>query len=225
PYIGTPADGDSVITVGGVYPSGTYWPASSTGPTADGRIKPDVSAQSSGVGIARLQDSYGSSSGTSFSAPMVAGVIAQILQVNNTLTPREVWSIITSTASQAESPDSLLGWGIINADAAIRVAEQTGLNAENRATPAEFGIIVDAPYPNPFTNSTRFSVEIAEPVFNAHLTIYNLIGQEVARPWSGRLNAGHHDLEFSAEQLPPGMYLYVFRTEHSQAAGTVVLVR
>ena len=225
PYISTPADGDSVIAAGGVTGFRTYWSYSSRGPTADGRIKPDVSAKSSEVEVAWASSSYVPNSGTSFSAPMIAGVIAQVLQANPALAPREVWEIITSTASQAGAPDNRLGWGIINADSAIHVAESIRLSADDNAAPVEVDVTVHAPYPNPFTNSTRLVVDLANPASDAQLMIYNLIGQEVARPWAGRLNAGHHDLEVSAGQLPPGMYLYVFRTERSRATGTVVLVR
>ncbi len=44
-----PSDADSVIAVGGVYADGSLWGSSSRGPTADGRIKPDVMAQGAAV--------------------------------------------------------------------------------------------------------------------------------------------------------------------------------
>lgn len=71
-----PADGDSVIAVGGVGPTGIILNLSSRGPTADGRIKPDFCAQGSAIYAANWRGSYLSTSGTSFSAPMVAGAIA-----------------------------------------------------------------------------------------------------------------------------------------------------
>lgn len=224
PYISTPADGDSVIAAGGVNRTGTYWRASSTGPTADGRIKPDVSAQSSGVYLASGSSNYGAGSGTSFSAPMISGVIAQILQVNPALTPREVWDIVTSTASQGTSPDTLLGWGIINADWAVQVASRR-VNVEQDSAPSRHEITVHDPYPNPFANSTRISVDLARPASGAQLAIYNLLGQEIARPWTGHLDAGRHDLEVTARHLSPGLYLYVFKTERNRTSGTMVVVR
>ena len=119
--IGTPADGDSVITVGGVRSDKVVVGFSSRGPTADGRIKPDVSGQASSVWVSQ-GGAYRLLGGTSLSTPMIAGIVTQILQVNPALGPRDVWRILTSTASQANSPDNNLGWGIVDADAAISKA-------------------------------------------------------------------------------------------------------
>src|SRR5690606_20797526 len=91
----------------------------SYGPTADGRIKPDLAAQATAVWHASGAGSFSSGSGTSYASPMVAGVVCQILQVNPGLNPIEIRDLLRRTASQATAPDNSLGWGIINADAAI----------------------------------------------------------------------------------------------------------
>jgi subtilisin family serine protease len=74
--IGTPADADSVLAVGGLDPAtGLHLAFSSVGPSADRRIKPDVSA----FGIVLTANSSGGFErveGTSFSAPLVAGLAA-----------------------------------------------------------------------------------------------------------------------------------------------------
>ena len=173
-----PADGDSVIAIGGVRPDRSYWTSSGRGPTADGRIKPDVSAQSSGVYFATGNNGYGSGGGTSFSAPMVAGVVTQVLQANPELTPIEVRDVLQRTASQAASPDNRLGWGIVNADEAVKLA--IVLDREDAEVPNPDAVTIHAPYPNPFRNSTHFSIETRRPISYARLTVYNVIGQEVA---------------------------------------------
>ena len=116
PFISMPADGDSVIAVGGVSPRGDYTYFSSIGPTADGRYKPDVAAQAEFVYVA-TGSGVRYSFGTSFSAPMVAGIVAQVLQVNPYLNPKQIWEVLTSTASRNSTPDNRLGWGIVDADA------------------------------------------------------------------------------------------------------------
>ncbi len=118
-YVGTPADGDSVIAVGATTLSGAKASFSSFGPTADGRIKPDVSAPGAGVTVAVGASGYGTTNGTSFSAPLVTGVVALMLEANPRLTPIQVRDILRATASQASAPDNRLGWGIVNADAAV----------------------------------------------------------------------------------------------------------
>ena len=76
-----PADGDSVIAVGGVGPDGIILNLSSRGPTADGRIKPDFCAQGSAIYAANWRGGdYLSTGGTSFAAPLVAGAIALIME-------------------------------------------------------------------------------------------------------------------------------------------------
>ncbi len=119
-YVISPADGDSVISVGAVTMNGNLAPFSSGGPTADGRIKPDVVAMGSGVVCFDPYDkSYMYASGTSLSCPLVAGVCALVLQAHPELGPMEVREAIRNTASQSTSPDNLLGWGIVNCYEAV----------------------------------------------------------------------------------------------------------
>jgi serine protease AprX len=74
--IGTPADADSVLAVGGVDPAtGLHLAFSSIGPSADRRLKPDVSAFGI-VFTANANGGYERVEGTSFAAPLVAGLAA-----------------------------------------------------------------------------------------------------------------------------------------------------
>ncbi len=118
--LGAPADGDSVIAIGAVTSSGTRTSFSSVGPTADGRIKPDLMAMGSNVYHAgSVGNQYWSGGGTSYSCPLVAGVCAILLQKNPSLTPMEVLQILRSTASLSSNPNNEYGWGIIDALDAI----------------------------------------------------------------------------------------------------------
>ena len=194
---------------------------SSFGPTADGRIKPDVAAQGQSVYLAVPGGGYAFSNGTSFSSPLVAGVVAQILQVNPNLGPVEVRDLLRETASQADAPDNRLGWGIVNADAAIQEAERRATAIED--LPERLTLV--RPYPNPFRSETRFEVQTREAAGPARLSIYNLLGQRVQVPFDGFLPAGRNRLPFRASGLPAGVYYFVFETENTVETGTVVLVR
>ncbi|MBK7701386.1 MAG: S8 family serine peptidase [bacterium] len=114
----TPADGDSVITAGAVTSTGTIAYFSSPGPTADGRIKPDVCALGSGNHVANPSGGYTSASGTSFSCPLTAGVAALVLSRVPSLTPMQVREAMRMTADRAAAPDNDFGWGILDAYAA-----------------------------------------------------------------------------------------------------------
>lgn len=120
--LGAPADGNLVLAVGAVTSSGARASFSSVGPSADGRIKPDVAAQGVSVKVARPDNSsgYATANGTSFSCPLTAGVVALLIQANPSATVDQVFHALRSTASQAASPDNLLGYGIVDALAALR---------------------------------------------------------------------------------------------------------
>lgn len=117
-YIGAPADGDSVFTIGAVDATGKRASFSSVGLTYDRRIKPTVSAQGQSAAV------YGpsglsASNGTSFSSPIVCGMTACLWQAWPDLTNMQIIEVIKATASQSGSPDSLLGWGIPDYSKAI----------------------------------------------------------------------------------------------------------
>ncbi len=121
-YVIPPADAPSVLAIAAVNINGDRVSFSSVGPTADGRTKPDLAALGSGVaGIdePRAVDPnqlYGEVlNGTSYSAPLVAGVSALLLEIHPTITPDLLAAALKATASRAGAPDNQLGWGIVDA--------------------------------------------------------------------------------------------------------------
>ena len=220
--LATPADGDSVISVGGVDSSGDLVRFSSRGPTADGRIKPDVSAQAADVFVGE-SGGYLPASGTSFSAPMVAGIVTQILQVNPRLGPREVWHALTTTASRSSNPNNDFGWGIVDADAAIMVA--VALNRSDQTTPVPGNLTVHPPYPNPFQSTAHFTIEAFEPVLHARLAIFDVLGREVATVYEGPISAGGMPIAFDGTHLPPGVYAYSLEVDGRAQSGMITRLR
>ncbi len=112
-YIGAPADGDSVFSIGAVNSSGQYASFSSTGPTFDGRIKPNVVAQGQGSAVVSAWSgdiTFGS--GTSFSSPITAGMVACLWQAHPAARNTEIMEAVEQSGSLANNPDYQLGYGI-----------------------------------------------------------------------------------------------------------------
>lgn len=118
--IGAPADSARVLATGAVNASGTIADFSSRGPTADGRIKPDVCAMGVSVyNAASTGNNYRFSNGTSFSCPLTAGTAALILEAHSEWTNRQIMMAMKDTASQSQRPDHIMGWGIIHAPSTL----------------------------------------------------------------------------------------------------------
>lgn len=112
-YIGTPADADSILTVGAVDSLGIRGSFSSYGPSSDGDVKPNVMS----VGhncylIAPWDGTIIRANGTSFSSPMMAGMSAVLWQALPNLSNIELKTLIQEHSTQYPNPDSLMGFGI-----------------------------------------------------------------------------------------------------------------
>ncbi|MDP5170596.1 MAG: S8 family serine peptidase [Bacteroidia bacterium] len=113
-YLTAPCDGDSILCVGSV----TRWrdlsDFSSVGPSADGRIKPDVVAMGTAAATYGPAPRVQLSNGTSFAAPIVAGLSACLWQAHRSSSNMEILQAIRLSADQAGLPDSEVGYGIPN---------------------------------------------------------------------------------------------------------------
>ena len=109
-----PGDAVGVLAVGGVDAGGALVGNSSRGPTADGRIKPDLVGPASGVYSVdpAASDGYRRYNGTSVATPLVAGIAALLAQAFPADTPLELIERLKASANHASSADSSYGWGL-----------------------------------------------------------------------------------------------------------------
>jgi serine protease AprX len=218
-----PADGDSVVAVGAVAANGQRASFSSVGPTTSvpPRIKPDIMAQGVSVRAASGTSTTGyvSTNGTSLACPLAAGVGALLLEANPGATPMQILQAMKETASNASAPNNLVGWGIINAVAALGYLKSP---APPPGVPLVFELKQN--YPNPFNNGTIVTYLLEEPSF-VTLIIYDMLGRRirtllnshpVTPPSSPVIWNGTNDDGF---EVAGGVYLY--RLTSGSASGVV----
>jgi serine protease AprX len=107
-----PADGEDVIAVGAVDGNNSIASFSSTGFSADNRIKPDVVTMGVSVPVQTAPGTFGKSNGTSFSCPVLSGMIACLLQAVPQSVNSDIISAVRSSSDRYNKPDSLYGFGI-----------------------------------------------------------------------------------------------------------------
>ncbi len=115
PYIVTPADADSILAVGMLFENDSISPASSHGPTPDGRIKPDITAPGAGVWSMGRRDDIKAVGGTSFATPLVSGACALVMQAHPEASAQAVRSAVLATGTRQQPPDNVWGYGKLNA--------------------------------------------------------------------------------------------------------------
>ena len=107
-----PGDADNVLTVGAISKKGELAPFSSIGNTADGRVKPDVMAVGLGSDVMGTDGVLRRANGTSFSSPIMCGMVTCLWQAHPNLTAKEVIELVRRSGDRAKYPDNIYGYGI-----------------------------------------------------------------------------------------------------------------
>lgn len=179
PYIGAPADGFKVFSIGAVNASGVRASFSSIGPTYDGRIKPDVMAQGQGTALAGSNNNFTFGNGTSFSSPVLAGMAACLWQMKPNFTNMQIKQAIMQSGSTAANPSNTFGYGIPDFVAAANwlTSIDTGQH-EARLVSI---------YPNPFVNDVQMRLFEMRPL---SVLLTDLFGRRIAGMTMTDINKG-----------------------------------
>lgn len=110
--INVPADASDIITVGAVTPDRRNASFSSIGPTSDDRIKPDVMALGSPTAVITGRGTIIKDVGTSFSTPVIAGMVACLWQALPGKTAKEIIRLVRESSDNTDRPDNIYGYGI-----------------------------------------------------------------------------------------------------------------
>ena len=134
-YLSTPADADSILSVGAVNKDRAIANFSSFGPTADGRVKPEVCAMGEGTSLINpSNDAVMSGNGTSFACPLIAGMAASLWSALPTATNMEIRELIIRSCDRYQLSHEQYGYGIPDAWEAYTSAT-TDLPSTTRPTP------------------------------------------------------------------------------------------
>jgi serine protease AprX len=200
PYNSAPADALGAFSIGSVTAAEVKSSFSSIGPTVDGRIRPDIAAQGSATATIDESGNLVATSGTSFSAPLISGSVACLMQAFPNLTPQQIVDAVRDSAHQATTPDNLLGYGIPDFGAAQQTLNTTSFNVQD----------------------FNYYVKDKQLVFNTTLDgnitsfqLYNLQGQLVFE------QSALQDARIDLHQVAAGFYL--FRIDQKETTYKVVV--
>jgi subtilisin family serine protease len=134
-YLSTPADADSILSVGAVNKDRAIANFSSFGPAADGRVKPEVCAMGEGTSLINpATDAVMNGNGTSFACPLIAGMAASLWSALPQATNMEIRELIIRSCDRYQLPHEHYGYGIPDAWKAYTSAT-TDLPSTTRPTP------------------------------------------------------------------------------------------
>jgi len=207
-FITSPADSEHVLAVGAINDNASVASFSSIGPTADQRIKPDVVALGVGTSVVGNSGNITTSSGTSFSAPLVTGLAAGLWQADPDLTHMEIMDIIRRSGSNANNPDNNRGYGVPDFLKALEIKDNQIVTGLDEVIPKLFSV-----YPNPLKDDSFFIRPQENLTGNSILIkIYSsdgrLLIEEVLY-----LMANDRLFEFNTLKLSTGVYLLKIATE------------
>jgi serine protease AprX len=154
-YIIAPSDGDSVLAVGAVNKDSIPGSFSSYGPSADGRVKPDVASVGVNTWVINSDGSLASGSGTSFSNPNIAGLIACLWQAFPEFSNMDIIDAVKRSSHKYANPDTRMGYGIPDMQKAydmLMLKRQERIIADNWVKA----------YPNPIVSYTNILVKAQE---------------------------------------------------------------
>lgn len=233
--IGAPADGDSVLAIGAVDGAGKLISFSSRGPTADGRIKPDLMAQGGAVAcidvppLTGLGTVYRAISGTSAACPIAAGAAALILCANPGTPPMTIADALRKTATRAQMPDADYGWGIIQA---LVAAESTAAVNKPPVLPKSSSLVSLFPNPAPvdLNEGLRIVLNMTQAA-EVEVRLYNIRGQQVGTLYRGQVQAGKERWikagwpAGASPRLASGVYFISVKTADLEQRRAITLLR
>jgi serine protease AprX len=220
-YISSPCDADSVLCVGAVDFLGGNASFSGVGPSADGQVKPDVCALGVFTAVVGSNGQVGNSSGTSFAAPLMAGMAACLVGAHPQRTNMEIIRAIRESASQFLAPDTLLGYGIpdaCKADSILTAWDSFGVAMPEPVQPMDpIGV-----FPNP--TGEKVVLENSAPANPIQsVQVITVDGKLLMQMAGADLRGGAGRMEVDLQALPAGTYIMKMVLQDRQVQSTRIV--
>ncbi len=241
PYIVAPADADGVIAAGGVERNLLPWRGTGTGPTADGRCKPELVALSDTVAVVAPDSTDGleGSVGTSCATALIAGACALVMEAHPDWPADSVKAVLFSTATNP-TQSCTFGFGVPRIDSIFK------LFPPEPGVPDVPGDEIGAIFPNPFVvsehESVYFPLNLTRPAPSASISIFTVSGvlidtfslntDAMSRPGRYReieeltqIGARWDGMTLEGKPVASGLYLVVYRSTFGRHVNRFALVR
>ena len=205
PHISSPADAITTLTIGAVDASENYVSFSSVGPSFDGRVKPDVCAKGAGSTVSNSSGAITTANGTSFSSPILAGMVATFWSAVPNMTNAQIVQFVKQSADLYANPTVFKGYGVPDFQLALNNA--LSLNSNEMAS-----VVL---YPNPVND--KLQVNLPNNTSSAKLFLYNNLGQQVNSYVVDTINATIY-----LESLASGLYFYQIEFANNSAKGKLL---
>ena len=206
PHVGVPAEATNVLAIGAVKGDRTRAAFSSIGPSFDNRIKPDFMAQGQGSTVANTAGNIQLANGTSFSGPIMAGMITSFWQAVPNLTNQQVIDLLKQSSDNFNTPNGLLGYGIPNFQTALSLSNSNFENINRK---------IFALYPNPVGN--QLEVSFPSGFTTATINLFNTIGQNIAI-----YEVTNSSKILNTSDLSSGVYMYKIESNNQIQTGKLV---
>jgi hypothetical protein len=213
-YIGAPADADGILAIGAVTATGAASSFTSYGPAADGRVKPDVSAMGTLTSYVNPDGETTTGNGTSYSSPVVAGMMACLLQYikanYQAASVSEILQSVRESASLYQTPNARLGYGIPDFQKAASIFSLSHLKRVDDN-------LLEACY-NPVSKNIDIQLAAVLTATDCLVRLYSVSGAELMVT---KLSAQKTSLP--AQGLSAGVYILRLQTGQRSTARKLII--
>ena len=195
--ITVPADAENILAIGAIRTDSVIAPFSSAGPTADGRIKPDLVSVGSGTITIGSDGIIGMTNGTSLSSPFLAGLIASLWSINPLLNRNELVDIVKRSSSRYALPDTIYGYGILDFGKAMKEVLKTVNAFDKKVINAYFAV-------EPDQGGKNYVLTLLDPQFRNDSYRVNMLDEDGIKITGSQVDENYSVMFYLTEKVRKG---------------------